>query len=138
MTEWDFRADIAALMRAALDGKGPQTMSEMVAVAEQTVAYSTAQESRALDEWLHANATTLVGQQLLVYSVHSQTDVQDRFAAALREWAAANPAGQQEVPSDPAPAVVEWMKERHPGLLRAWLLGKIEDLVRQALESTGD
>ncbi|WP_297344888.1 hypothetical protein [Amnibacterium sp.] len=33
---------------------------------------------------------------------------------------------------DPAQAVA-WLKEEHPGLLRAWLLNQVQDLISEQL-----
>ncbi len=133
MAEWDFRADIDTLMGAALNGKGRQSMTETVAAADQIVTYSTAQGPGDLEKSLLHNASMLVGQQLLVLSVHSQRDILTRFRAALGQWADEGDTGDHNDISDKASPAVEWLKERYPGLLRAWLLSQIDNLVREAL-----
>jgi hypothetical protein len=44
----------------------------------------------------------------------------------LRAWAA-------ESDNPTAAAAVEWLKEEYPGLLRAWLLCRVEELIDDEL-----
>ena len=45
----------------------------------------------------------------------------------LRAWAA-----QSDDPT--AAAAIEWLKEEYPGLLRAWLLSRVEELIEHELD----
>jgi hypothetical protein len=75
---------------------------------------------------LSDNAEVLVGQQLLVASVHAQSSPAADLPRVLREWAA---GADERTPA----AAVAWLKEQYPALLRAWLLCKVEDLVADEL-----
>jgi hypothetical protein len=59
--------------------------------------------------------------------VHARVDEAGRLPERLRAWASA----QEERPS--AADAVDWPRSEHPGLLRAWLLSRSEDLVAAEL-----
>ena len=59
----------------------------------------------------------------LVASVHGQRSPEVDLPRVLHAWAAA-------ADSSPSAAdAMEWLKEEHPGLLRAWLLSRVEQLL---------
>ena len=122
MTQWDFTADVEHLLAQVEDGGAPRTMSSMVHAAYALVQRSRSADPPGLQRWLNDNAATLVGQQLLVANVHAQQDPRTALPRALDEWAARS--------EDRAPAAaVAWLKEEYPGLLRAWLLSRVEELI---------
>jgi hypothetical protein len=98
----------------------------MVQAAEVLVRRSRAEDPAGLDGWFRDNAEALVGQQLLVANVHAQLSPAADLQSVLSEWAA------RSENSTPA-AAVAWLKEEHPGLLRAWLLSRVEELIADEL-----
>ena len=126
MTQWDFGADVEQLLDAIGHQEGPRSMSSMVEAAGSLVRRGRADGSDALRRWLDANAEALVGQQLLIANVHAQQSPALELPRVLREW-----ASRVEVP-DPVEAVA-YLKAEHPGLLRAWLLERVDDLVGEQL-----
>ncbi len=129
MAEWDFGADLEALLALTREAEGPRTMSGMVQAATSLVQRSRSEDPEGLRHWFEENAEVLVCQQLLVANVHSQPSPRTDLPRALRQWAA-----QSEDQS--AAAAVAWLKEENPALLRAWLLGRVEDLVADELTRT--
>jgi len=122
VTQWDFTADVEHLLAQVEDGGALRTMSSMVDAAYALVDSSGGADPAGLQRWLNDNAATLVGQQLLVANVHAQQDPRTALPRALDEWAARS--------EDRAPAAaVAWLKEEYPGLLRAWLLSRVEELI---------
>jgi hypothetical protein len=103
-------------------------MSEMIDAASSVVEASHA-DPAALRRWLSENAETLVGQQILVTAVHSQRSPSVDLPRVLREWAS---QGDRVT----AASAVEWLKEEHPALLRAWLLTRVEDLIAAEMAGT--
>ena len=134
VAEWDFCADVDAVVSLSLEGRGPLSMSETVQAAASTITRLEEQAPQALTGWLHANATVLLAQQLLVASVQSQRQVEDRLHAALTDWrqTVMDPA----VPTDTGGVseAPEWLRENRPGLLRAWLLSRLPALLRSELD----
>lgn len=123
--QWDFAANLTQLLDLAERGDGPQTMSELIAAASSVVQRSQADPTQ-LRRWLDDNAQALVGQQLLVTVVHGQESPGVELLRVLRKWVA-------QTDDRTAAAAVEWLKEEHPGLLRAWLLGRVEELIAAEL-----
>jgi hypothetical protein len=103
-------------------------MTEMIDAASSVVAASHA-DPGALRRWLSENAETLVGQQILVTAVHSQQSPGADLPRVLQDWV--SQAGRVT-----AFAAVEWLKEEHPALLRAWLLTRVEDLIAAEMVKT--
>ncbi len=103
-------------------------MTEMIDVASSVVAACHADQG-ALRRWLSENAEILVGQQILVTAVHSQQSPGTDLPRVLQDWA--SQAGPVT-----ACAAVEWLKEEHPALLRAWLLTRVEDLIAAEMAKT--
>jgi len=122
VTQWDFTADLEHLLAQIEDGGAPRTMSSMVQAAHALVQRSRNADSPRLQQWLNDNAAMLVGQQLLVANVHAQQDPLTALPRALDEWAARS---EDRTPA----AAVAWLKEEYPGLLRAWLLSRVEELI---------
>jgi hypothetical protein len=122
MVQWDFAADVAALLRQTERGEGPRSMSQMLEAAE-TIVRGGRSRPAELQRWLDDNAETLIGQQILVTSVHAQSSALTELPRVLREWTAQ--FGQPN-----AAAALDWLKEEYPALLRAWLLSRVEDLIR--------
>ena len=125
MAQWDFQADIADLLRQIQLGAGPRSMSQMVEAAHSLLEAGRAQPAE-LHCWLSDNLPALIGQQILVASVHAQSSPLVELPRVLRAW-----AGQSNDPT--AAAAMEWLKEEYPGLLRAWLLCRVEELIDDQL-----
>lgn len=126
MAEWDFRADVTGLLARVTGGSGPRTMSQMIEAAEAVVR-SGRSDPVAFGRWLDDNAETLIGQQILVASVHAQSSPQTHLVELLRDWQ----AGKDGCTA--ADALV-WLREEHPPLLRAWLLGRAEGLIATVMQ----
>ena len=121
LAEWDFAADVADLLHQTERGEGPRSMAQMIEAA-QTVVRAGRSHPIELQTWLNDNAETLIGQQILVSSVHAQSSAATELPRVLRTWAAS-------VDQPTATAAMEWLKEEYPGLLRAWLLSQVEGLL---------
>ena len=128
MAQWDFGVEVTRLLERTEHGNGPRTMTEIIGAASSVVAASHA-DPAALRRWLSENAEALVGQQILVTAVHSQQSPGADLPRVLQAWA--SQAGRV-----PASAAVEWLKEEHPALLRAWLLTRVEDLIAAEIAKT--
>ncbi len=126
LTQWDFVADLDRLLVSVAHEAGPRTMSGMAEAAASLVQRSRASDPTGLQRWLDDNAETLVGQQILVANVHAQQSPAIELPLAVRAWAA------QHDDQNPAEAVA-WLKENRPGLLRAWLLSRVEDLIAEEM-----
>jgi len=126
VAQWDFQADIADLFRGIRTGAGPRSMSQMVHAVDSLLDAGQAQPAQ-LQAWVRENLPNLIGQQILVASVHAQSSPSVELPRVLREWAA-----QSDNPT--AAAAMEWLKEEYPGLLRAWLLSRVEDLIDDELD----
>jgi hypothetical protein len=101
-------------------------MSEMLTAASAVVDASQTGPTQ-LRDWFDANAEMLIGQQLLVASVHSQQSPETELPRLLREWI--------RDAEDPSPDdAVEWLKQEYPGLLRAWLLTRVADLIAAEMD----
>jgi hypothetical protein len=96
-------------------------MSQMIEAAE-TVVRAGRSDPAQLQRWLNDNAEVLVGQQILVSSVHAQLSAGTELPRVLRAWAAG-----VDLPT--AAAAMDWLKEEYPALLRAWLLSRVEELL---------
>ncbi len=129
MTEWDFCADVDALLSLSLDGRGPVAMTEIMDTAAATVDRLGAQAPESLSSWLHADAVTLLAQQLLVASVHSQVDVDERFDQAVSQWRNQVAHHSDKGSDEQTQSALDWLRENQPGLLRAWLLTQLPALV---------
>lgn len=125
MAEWDFQADIAGLLRQIHLGAGPRSMSQMVEAVDSLLEAGRSPPVE-LQGWLRDNLPNLIGQQILVASVHAQSLPLVELPRVLRAWAA-------ESDNPTAAAAVEWLKEEYPGLLRAWLLCRVEELIDDEL-----
>lgn len=126
MTAWDFTADLQRLLASVKFDAGPRTMSSMVQAADELVQRSRADDPAGLERWFGDNAETIIGQQLLVANVHAQLAPGIDLPRVVHEWAAHS--------KDWTPAAaVAWLKEEHPGLLRAWLLSRVEELIADEL-----
>jgi DNA-binding HxlR family transcriptional regulator len=101
-------------------------MSQMVQAVDSLLEEGRAQPAQ-LQGWLSANLPNLIGQQILVASVHAQSSPSVELPKVLRAWAA-----QSDDPT--AAAAIEWLKEEYPGLLRAWLLSRVEELIEHELD----
>jgi hypothetical protein len=125
LAQWDFQADIADLLRQIRLGAGPRSMAQMVEAVDSLLQAGRSQPAE-LQRWLSDNLPALIGQQILVASVHAQFAPLVELPRVLRAWAAQS--------NDPtAAAAMEWLKEEYPGLLRAWLLCRVEELVGDEL-----
>src|SRR6478735_11570147 len=100
-------------------------MSQMVEAVHSLVEAGRTQPAE-LQRWLSDNLPALIGQQVLVASVHAQSSPLVELPRVLRAW-----AGQSHDPT--AAAAMEWLKEEYPGLLRAWLLCRVEELIDDEL-----
>jgi hypothetical protein len=125
LAQWDFAADIADLLDKTNRGEGPRSMSEMIGAAQAVVRVGRSHPTQ-LQRWLNDHAETLIGQQILVASVHAQSSPEIELPRVLREWTA-------DAPSPTGAAALEWLKEEYPGLLRAWLLSRVEELLHAEL-----
>ena len=72
MAQWDFAGDIADLLDRTNLGDGPRSMSEMIEAAQAVVRVGRSHPAQ-LQRWLNDHAETLIGQQILVASVHAQS-----------------------------------------------------------------
>ena len=96
-------------------------MTQMVEAVDSLLGAGRSQPDE-LQRWLSDNLSALIGQQILVASVHAQSSPLVELPRVLRAWAAES--------NDPtAAAAVEWLKEEYPGLLRAWLLCRVEEMI---------
>src|SRR5450432_4561371 len=86
MAQWDFCANVDELVALSTDGRGPTSMAEMLAAAQQVVARLRAENPVALHQWLDANADFLIAQQVLATSVHAQHAASDDVRLLLRDW----------------------------------------------------
>jgi hypothetical protein len=121
VAEWDFAAGVGELLHQTERGAGPRSMSQMIEAAE-TVVRAGRSDPAQLQRWLNDNAEVLVGQQILVSSVHAQLSAGTELPRVLRAWAAG-----VDLPT--AAAAMDWLKEEYPALLRAWLLSRVEELL---------
>jgi len=121
VAQWDFAGDIADLLDRTNLGDGPRSMSEMIEAAQAVVRVGRSHPAQ-LQRWLNDHAETLIGQQILVASVHAQSSPETELHRVLRAWRA-------DAPSPTGAAALEWLKEEYPGLLRAWLLSRVEQLL---------
>lgn len=136
MTKWDFCADVDALVSLSLDGRGPVAMTEIMDTAAATVDRLGEQTPESLSSWLHANAVTLLAQQLLVASVHSQVDVDERFDQAVSQWR--NQVANHSDKGGDEQSALDWLRANRPGLLRAWLLTQLPSLVGRRIAGEHD
>jgi hypothetical protein len=125
LAQWDFTADIADLLDKTNLGEGPRSMSEMIE-ATQTLVRVGRSHPTQMQRWLNDHAETLIGQQILVASVHAQSSPETELPRVLHAWKA-------DAPSPTSAAALEWLKEEYPGLLRAWLLSRVEELLHSEL-----
>ncbi len=121
MAHWDFAADVAGLLDKMRLGEGPRSMSQMIEAAEAVVR-SGRSHSSELQRWLNDNAENLIGQQILVASVGAQSSPETELPRVVRAWS-------RGAPRRTAAEAMEWLKEEYPGLLRAWLLSRVEELL---------
>ena len=126
MTQWDFAADIEELVASVEAGGGPRSMSSMVQTAAALAERSRREDPAGLHRWFDDNAAALIGQQLLIANVHAQESAEIDLPSAVRRWAAQY---EGRTPSE----ALAWLKEEHPGLLRAWLLSRAEGLIGEEL-----
>jgi hypothetical protein len=124
MAQWDFCANVDELVALSADGRGPRSMSAMLAAAREVVARLRAEDPAALQEWLDANADFLIAQQMLATSVHAQRAASDDVSALLRDWIFGRAGAEADGRSG-----VAWLREEHPAQLRAWLLSQVDRLV---------
>ena len=87
MAEWDFQADIAGLLRQIQLGAGPRSMSQMVDAVDSLLEAGRSPPVE-LQGWLRDNLPNLIGQQILVASVHAQSLPLVELPRVLRAWAA--------------------------------------------------
>jgi hypothetical protein len=97
----------------------------MIEAAEAVVRVGRSHPTE-LQRWLNDNAETLIGQQILVATVHAQSSPETELPRVLRAWCA-GASGSTAVEA------TEWLKEEYPGLLRAWLLSRVEELLDAAI-----
>lgn len=102
-------------------------MSQMVEAVDSLLEAGRSRPAE-LQGWLSENLPSLIGQQILVASVHGQSSPLVELPRVLGAWAA-----QSNNPT--AVAAVEWLKEEYPGLLRAWLLCRVEELIGDELSN---
>lgn len=126
MTQWDFRADVERLLALTGQEGGQSTMSGIVEMAQSLVLRGRRDDPAGLARWFNDNAEMLVAQQILISTVHAQRSPATGLPRLLHEWAARS---EIQAPH----AAVEWLKEEHPALLRAWLLSRVEDLIAREL-----
>jgi len=129
VVQWDFSADLEQLVSLIDQGAGPRTMSSMAQSASSLIQRSRCDDPAGLERWFSENAEVLVAQQLLVANVHKQQSPATELPRVLREWAAHS---EDQTPE----AAVGWLKEEYPGLLRAWLLSRVADLIADELTRT--
>ena len=102
-------------------------MSQMIETAEMLVRAGRSHPDQ-MDRWLNDNAETLIAQQILVASVHAQSSAVTKLPQVLHAWRA-----RAEGPT--AGAALDWLKEEHPALLRAWLLSRVEELLADEMNA---
>jgi hypothetical protein len=122
LTQWDFTANLEQLLASVERGDGPRSMSSMIQAAAALIQRSRRNNPTGLEGWLNDNADALIGQQILIANVHAQPSPATELPRALHQWAA---QGEGRTPAQ----AVAWLKEEYPGLLRAWLLSRVEDLI---------
>jgi hypothetical protein len=125
---WDFVAVMDSLLALQSSADAWRRWDELHEAAETLVATARASGPEQLHSWLDAHATALVGQQLLVRSVHRDRDAGPEMDTALRAWMAE--AGSTGSAAD----AVAWLQREEPALLRSWLLGHLTELVDRELE----
>jgi hypothetical protein len=111
----DHDGHVDAVVQNAWRGDGPRTGTQILAAAQAVVDGT---DPDTLNRWLRDNAVTLIAQQLLVASVHSQQHVEARVSTILVTSDTDDPA-----------TIVERLIEEYPGLLRAWLMQQAVPLV---------
>jgi hypothetical protein len=126
-TAWDFVAVMDSLLALQSSADAWRRWDELHEAAETLVATARASDPEQLHSWLDAHATALVGQQLLVRSVHRDRDARSEMATALRTWMA------ETEPTASAEDAVAWLQREEPALLRTWLLGHLAELVDREL-----
>ncbi len=126
MTQWDFAVNLEQLLTSAGQVGGPTSMLDMMRTASAVVAQSRRDDPAGLHRWLDENADALVGQQLLIASVHVQPSPGAALPRALNDWLEGRG-------SETATEAVAWLKENHPGLLRAWLLSRVDEMIAAEL-----
>lgn len=133
MTQWDFAVNLEQLLATAGLVTGPTSMPDIIRTASELVDRSRRHDPEGLHRWLDANADALVGQQLLIASVHVQPSPGADLPRVLGGWL-------DERGGATAAEAVAWLKESHPGLLRAWLLSRVDELIgaEMAVEPDGD
>jgi hypothetical protein len=127
-TAWDFVAVMDTLLALQSSAEAWRRWDELHEAAETLVATARAADPEQLHSWLDAHATALVGQQLLVRSVHRDRDARSEMGSALRTWMA------ETEPTASAADAVAWLQREEPALLRTWLLGHLAELVDRELE----
>jgi hypothetical protein len=130
MTQWDFAAELDRLLDPADSSRRPESMAEIVELAT-ALAERARTDPQSFQAWVADNALPLIGQHLLASSVHAQPDPERDLPRTLAEWAAG-------VAEPSAAAAVEWLKQEHPALLRAWLLTRVEELIADELGRRAD
>jgi hypothetical protein len=129
---WDFAAAMDDLLALQSSADGWRRWDELHQAAQSLVAEARASDARSLHEWLDEQAVLLIGQQLLVRSVHRDRDVRPEMQQALRDWRA-HPGGG----GSPAEAVA-WLQGEQPALLRAWMLSHLPELIERELRRLAD
>jgi hypothetical protein len=127
MAQWDFCANVDELVALSTDGRGPTSMAEMLAAAQQVVARLRAENPVALHQWLDANADLIIAQQVLATSVHAQQAASDDVSLLLRDWL------YDRVGTEDAMSGAAWLREEYPAILRAWLLSQVDRLVEHEI-----
>ena len=122
VTQWDFTVSLEQLLASAGLVRGPTSMPDIIRTASAVVEQSRRDDPEGLHRWLNANADALVGQQLLIASVHVQPSPGADLPRVLNDWLEGRGSAT-------AVEAVEWLKESHPGLLRAWLLSRIDEMI---------
>jgi hypothetical protein len=82
-----------------------------------------------LHGWLDENAVILIGQQLLVRSVHRQRDIAVEMTDALKRWL------EEAGTTGTAAQAVSWLQREEPALMRAWMLSHLTELVERELRN---
>lgn len=125
--DWDFASDMDALLELQGSADAWRRWDELGEAARSLVARARETDPEQLHNWLDEHAVILIGQQLLVRSVHRERDTTTNMSDALSRWLVE--AGTTRTAAE----AVSWLQREEPALMRAWMLSHLTELVEREL-----
>jgi hypothetical protein len=127
--DWDFTSNMEALLALQGSTAGWRSWDDLSDAARTMVERARETSPQQLHGWLDENAVILIGQQLLVRSVHRQRDIAVEMTDALKRWL------EEAGTTGTAAQAVSWLQREEPALMRAWMLSHLTELVERELRN---